>query len=452
MSKAIKRDEFLEKYQKFDVEIGVNSVIATSEPINLTAGPLDGAAVLVKDNIEALGLPGSAGSLALSDSPAKRDAKLVANLRNAGADIVGSTNLSEWANLRSTKSISGWSALGGLTNNPWNLAHNVGGSSSGSGAAVAAGLVTLAIGTETDGSIVCPASLNGVVGLKPTIGSVSTVGVIPVSSSQDTPGPIAANVEWAARGFDALSGQNTFSKLANAQAIVSKLRIGVAENWLTGDNKTDAVFERAIAVVNQHVAKVSASNIPEVSEQAGEDEYTILLNEIKDEMVEYLNSRPGTHAIHSLEDIVNFNLEIAETELKFFGQEHFELAIKSPGKKSDEYLTARNRGVDWARRICFETAFENHDLFIAPTYVPAWKNSLGDPDDLAGGKVTSPAAIAGYPLLCIPMGLVDGLPVGLTIAGNANSESDLLALGLLLEQNLGCRPEDGFKPSFIKAN
>lgn len=451
MSKAIERDEFLENYQKLDLEIGVNSVIATCDPQPISDGPLKKVAVLIKDNIEATGLPASAGSLALIDSPAKRDAALVTKLRDAGADIVGATNLSEWANLRSTKSISGWSAVGGLTRNPWHLNHNVGGSSSGSGAAVGAGLVTLAIGTETDGSIVCPASLNGVVGLKPTVGSVSTHGVVPISSTQDTPGPIAASVSWAARGFDAISGQKTFEKLANANAIATKLRVGVAENWLTGDSQTDAVFERAIGIVNKLVAKVSSSTIPEISEQASEDEYKVLLNEIKDEMVEYLAGRPGNHKIRSLEDIVAFNLENAESELKFFGQEHFDLAIASPGKNSDEYQTAVTRGVDWARRVCFQTALETHDLFISPTYGPAWVSGLGDPDDIAGGKVTSPAAVAGYPLLCIPMGLVNGLPVGLTIAGPANSEGTMLALGLLLEQNLGCRPVDGFKPTFIKA-
>jgi amidase len=452
MSKAIERDEFLDNQQKLDVEIGVNSVIATCDPQSTSSGSLSKVAVLIKDNIEAIGLPGSAGSLALIDSPAKRDAELVSKLRSAGADIVGSTNLSEWANLRSTKSISGWSAVGGLTRNPWNLAHSVGGSSAGSGAAVGAGIVTLAIGTETDGSIVCPASLNGVVGLKPTVGSVSTHGVVPISSTQDTPGPIAANVEWAAKGFDALSGQDTFSKLANASNLIAKLRVGVAENWLTGDTETDAVFENAIAVVNKLVAKVSASSIPEISEQAGEDEYTILLNEIKDEMAQYLAGRPGTHAVKTLEDIVNFNYENAATEMQFFGQEHFESAIASPGKKSIEYQTALRRGTDWARRVCFENALEQHELFIAPTYGPAWINSLGDPDNLSGGKVTSPAAVAGYPLLCIPMGLVNGLPVGLTIAGPANSEATMLALGYLLEQNLGCRPEDGFKPTFKKAD
>ncbi|MEN9693046.1 MAG: hypothetical protein RLZZ330_690 [Actinomycetota bacterium] len=452
MSEAIKRDEFLEKHQKIDVEIGVNSVIATCDPKALISGPLNGAAILIKDNIEAIGLPGSAGSLALIDSPAKRDAKLVTNLRNAGGDIVGSTNLSEWANLRSTQSTSGWSAVGGLTNNPWRLSHNVGGSSSGSGAAVAAGLVTLAIGTETDGSIICPAALNGVVGLKPTVGSVSTHGVVPISSTQDTPGPIAVNVEWAARGFDALSGQSVFSKLSNAQAIVSKLRVGVAEKWLTEDDKTDGVFEQAIAVVNKLVAKVSSSNIPELTEEASLNEYGILLNEIKDEMALYLAERPGSHVVKNLEDIIKFNLENAELEMAYFGQEHFERAVASPGKKSDEYLKAKADGQDWARRICFQTALENHDLFIAPAYVPAWENKLGSPDNYGGGKVSSPAAVAGYPLLCIPMGLVDGMPVGLVIAGNANSETDLLALGLMLEQNLGCRPEDGFKPAFIKGN
>ncbi|NBO35652.1 MAG: hypothetical protein EBU89_07080 [Actinobacteria bacterium] len=224
-----------------DCEGGLKSVLAISTDLMQQAeacdshdatGLLHGIPVLVKDNIQAIGLPGTAGSLALAGRTVTVDAEIVSRLRKAGAIIMGSTNLSEWANIRSEKSTSGWSAVGGLTANPWNYKHSAGGSSSGSGAAVAAGLIPFAVGTETDGSIVCPASLNGVVGIKPTVGSVSTTGVIPISSSQDVPGPIARSVEDAAMLLEVLSGQTGLVDLCNND---EPLRIGVVRAWLTSD-------------------------------------------------------------------------------------------------------------------------------------------------------------------------------------------------------------------------
>jgi amidase len=454
MSAVIKRPEFLERYaliDSVDSTPRVQSVIAINEPHAIADGPLAGAAIAIKDNIECAGLPGSAGSLALIDSPATRDARLVTLLKAAGADIVAATNLSEWANLRSDHSTSGWSAVGGLTANPWALDRSAGGSSSGSGAAVAAGLVSIAIGTETDGSIVCPASLNGVVGLKPTVGSVSTHGIVPISSSQDTPGPIAISVTYAAQTFEILSGRSGIATVASEyESIVRPMRIGIAQNWLTGHAATDAVFESILSKVESVVTSVSTSLVPALSAEAGEDEYFVLLNDMLDDMAEYLHGRLGAgHSLNSLQAIVDFNLNHADKELQHFGQEHFDLAVKALGKKSEKYQEIRARNLAWAVNECFSPAFEKHDLLISSIYGPAWKSDLVLGDHYLGGAATSPAAIAGYPLLTIPMGLVDGLPVGLGISGPANSEPQMLALAAALEPLLGCTPADGFAPQFV---
>jgi len=245
--------EALERIQSIDAAgYELNSVLAISKDAlaqSLTIDknlPLAGLPVLIKDNVEAVGLPGTAGSKALENHPVKKDAELVTRLRAAGAIIIGATNLSEWANIRSSKSTSGWSAVGGLTANPWIHKHSAGGSSSGSGSAIAAGLVTLAVGTETDGSIICPASLNGCVGIKPTVGAVSRVGVIPISDAQDSPGSMARSVADTALLLEVLSG---IPNLVTASISTAPLRIGVVKSWLTGDAGTDALFEAAVAAI-----------------------------------------------------------------------------------------------------------------------------------------------------------------------------------------------------------
>ena len=453
MTAVIKRAEFLQRYELIDSPDSipkVQSVLALNAPHEIADGPLAGAAILIKDNIECVGLPASAGSLALINSPAQRDARLVSLLKAAGADIVGSTNLSEWANLRSTHSTSGWSAVGGLTANPWALDRSAGGSSAGSGAAVAAGLVNLAIGTETDGSIVCPASLNGVVGLKPTVGSISTHGIVPISSSQDTPGPIAISVAHAAVGFEILSGRSGISKIvSNYETVVRGMRLGIAQNWMTGHSATDAVFEALLPKIEALVTSVSESLVPALSDKAGEDEYFVLLNDMQDDMADYLKDRLGDHSLNSMQAIVDFNLEHAEKELQHFGQEHFDLVVKSLGKSTEKYKEIRQRNLAWAMDECFNPAFEKHDLLICALYAPAWKSDLVLGDHYVGGSATSPAAIAGTPLMTIPMGLVDGLPVGLGISGPANSEPMMLALAAAFEKTFGCTPADGFSPQFI---
>ena len=240
--------------------------------------PLQGLPILIKDNVEAVGLPATAGSLALVDTPVVKDSSIASRLRDAGAIIIGATNLSEWANIRSEKSTSGWSAVGGLTANPWIHEHSAGGSSSGSGAAVAAGLTQWAIGSETDGSIVCPASLNGCVGIKPTVGLIPRDGMIPISSSQDSPGPMAQTTEQAALLLSALTDNYEYF---NASKNVEPIKIGVVRNWLTSDTKVDSLFEESIKLLEKSGAKLQEVKLDEFSPQVWEDEFEVLLYELQ---------------------------------------------------------------------------------------------------------------------------------------------------------------------------
>ncbi len=253
----------------------LNSVLALAprsqeyaEHIDITL-PLAGLPIFIKDNIEAVGLPGTAGSLALTKYPVMRDSPIVSRLRAAGANVIGATNLSEWANIRSTNSTSGWSGAGGLTANPWKHIHSAGGSSSGSGAAISAGLVSLAVGTETDGSIVCPASLNGCVGIKPTVGSVPRLGVIPISASQDSPGAMARTVYDSALLLEVMMGT---SGLVNASLEKSSLKIGVVKSWLTDHEGTDALFDGAVAQLGNSGITLVDVDLPAPDESVGEDE------------------------------------------------------------------------------------------------------------------------------------------------------------------------------------
>ena len=435
-----------------DCDGGVQSVLAISTDLMDQAescdsreatGQLHGIPVLVKDNIQAIGLPGTAGSLALAGRTVVEDAELVSRLRAAGAIIMGSTNLSEWANIRSGKSTSGWSAVGGLTANPWNYKHSAGGSSSGSGAAVAAGLIPFAVGTETDGSIICPASLNGVVGIKPTVGSVSTAGVVPVSLSQDVPGPLARSVEDAALLLEALSGQTGLVDLCNND---EPLRIGVVRAWMTSHHGANKLFEDTLAKLSDAGVEFVEITVPEMPEQAGDDEGIVLFHELLEDLSEYLSGREGS-GVKSLAEVVEFNKQNSESELSYFGQEYFELALTTGGRNS-EYQSARERNLDWAINQVLSPALTGVDVLVGIPYAPAWISTLGNGDDFSNASwMTHAPAIAGWPLGSLPMGLVDGLPVGIGVAARANDEKGLVRAMAIIERVIDLGE---FRPSFIR--
>jgi amidase len=380
-------------------------------------GPLHGVPVLIKDNIEARGLPGLAGSTSLIGRPT-RDATLVSRLRDAGAVILGSTNLSQWANIRSPRSTSGYSASGGLVANPWALDRSAGGSSSGSGAAIAAGLAPLAVGTETDGSIVSPASMNGVVGLKPTVGAVPTTHVVPISASQDSPGPMGRHVADVAVMFGVLAQQAPHR--ADATSLV------VAKNWRTGHPATDQMFDDVVEELRRAGLSIVERDLATPGESEGADEFTVLLAELVDDLSAYLADRPG-EGVQSLADVIVYEDEHAEIEQRYFGHEFFLAAVETGGRKGPAYEEARQRNLAWALATCLEPGIEGSDVIIAPAYGPSWKSDLivgGHPGPAS--PITGPPAIAGWPILSLPMGIVDGLPVGLGIVGRADSEWTVL--------------------------
>lgn len=390
-------------------------------------GPLHGLPVVIKDNVEAEGLPGAAGSTALVGRPA-RESPIVARMRAAGAVVLGSTNLSEWANIRSNHSSSGWSATGGLVVNPWSLDRTAGGSSSGSGAAVAAGLAPLAVGTETDGSIVCPSSVNGVVGLKPTVGAVPTHRVVPISASQDSPGPMARRVDDAALLFGVLSGQ---SAPVTAE---SPLRVAYATSWRTGHPATDAHCDAVVAGLAGAFDAVVSRDVAIPGEAEGQDELTVLLCELLDDLSAYLAERPG-EGVRSLADVVDYEELNASREMPFFGHENFTAALASGGRAGERYAPARERNLAWALGTCLEPALDGVDVLLAPSYAPGWKIdlTLGDHAGLASPATMAPA-IAGWPIASVPVGLVDGLPVGLAVIGRAQSDWVVLEAARRIER------------------
>jgi amidase len=409
-------------------------------------GPLHGVPVLVKDNIEAVGLPGTAGSLALEGRPVAADAPLVAALRAAGLVVLGATNLSEWANLRSPHSASGWSAVGGLVGNPWALDRSAGGSSSGSGAALAAGYAPLAIGTETDGSITCPSSLNGVVGLKPTLGLVPTTGIVPLAGSQDMPGPMARSVRDAALLLDALTGSSEYGA-AVGTAGLEGLRLGVASGWLSGHPGTDALFARVADDLATGGAVVTAAEVTPVA-GVGADELVVLLCETRDDLGAYLARRPGD-GVASVADVVEFNRAHADRELAHFGQEFFEQAAATGGRADPAYAEARARCLAWAVDETLEPAFAaGPEFLVAPAYGPAWKSNLVGGDAFGGGVASAAPSIAGWPVLCLPMGLVAGLPVGLVLIGRPRSEARLVAAAHAIETALDLDAGQQWRPTW----
>lgn len=411
--------------------------------------PLHGIPVLIKDNVETRDkMPTTVGSLALKDNFAGRDAFVAAKLRAAGVVVLGKANLSEWANFRGEKSSSGWSGAGGLTRNPHRLDRTACGSSSGSAAAVAAGLAAAAVGTETNGSIVCPASLNGVVGIKPTIGLISRTGIAPISSSQDTAGPIALTVTDAALLLNAMAGSDPADP-ATAQAdsrrtdyahgldasALKGVRIGVARFSSKRTDPTEPAFEAALK-------KLEAAGAVLVEIEKGPDmapiysaSMTVMLSEFHAGIDAWLaTTSPDRVRTRSLKDLIAFNLA-TPAELKYFGQQLFEQSMTAPKLTDKAYLDAK----ETAHRLAGPEGIDrlmaayNVEALVAPTTGPAWKIDLAHGDSGDGGASTLPA-VAGYPHVTVPMGEAEGAPVGLSFFGAAWSEAKLIGYAYAFEQ------------------
>ncbi|MFI9010851.1 amidase [Actinosynnema sp. NPDC053489] len=404
-------------------------------------GPMDGIPVLLKDNIDTRALGSTAGSRALRVPP-RDDAELVRRLRDAGAVVLGKTNLSEWANFRSTSATSGWSGVGGQTNNPHVLDHNPCGSSSGSGAAVAASLAQVAVGTETDGSIVCPSGQNGVVGLKPTLGRVSGDGVVPISSRQDTAGPMARHVVDAAILMSALEGGRFDYAAGLGSATLRGKRVGV---WrLAGrDAGVDRVVREAVDVLRRSGAEVVDVELP-YQPQVEAAEFPALIAEFKHDLERYLATRPG--APRTLRELIAFN-EADPVELSRFGQELFAEAAGAPPLTDPAYVEQRRTATTLARRSIDEVlAAHRLDVIMAPTNAPAWRTTYGSGDAYVLGSST-PAAVSGYPNASVPAGFAGPLPIGVSFMAGNRADATVLRFAAAFERAAHARRAPAYLPA-----
>ena len=424
-------------------------------------GPLHGVPVLIKDNIDTADqMQTTAGSLALLGSKPAKDAFVAQKLREAGAVILGKTNLSEWANIRSSHSSSGWSGRGGQTNNPYALDRNPCGSSSGTGAAVSASLCAVGVGTETDGSVVCPSSANGLVGIKPTLGLISRSGIIPIAHSQDTAGPMARTVRDAAILLGALAGVDardnaTAAGQGKAAADYTKFldpnglrgaRIGIARKYFGSNDAQDQLMNSLIEAMKKAGADIiDPADLP-THGKFDESEFLILLYELKADMNAYLSGRAGAPA--SLKSLIDFNDSNREKEMPYFGQDVFIKAEAKGPLTTKEYLDTLESNHRLSRKEGIDAIMDQHrlDAIMAPTAGPAWLTDLANGDHASGGS-SNAAAVSGYPDITVPAGFVFGLPVGISFFGRAWSEPTLLKIAYGFEQTIQGRRPPRFLPS-----
>jgi amidase len=428
-------------------------------------GPLHGIPILIKDNIDTSDrMMTTAGSLALSGSIPARDAFVAERLREAGAILLGKTNLSEWANFRSTHSSSGWSGRGGQCRNPYAVDRTPSGSSSGSGAAAAACFAAACVGSETDGSITSPSAASSLVGIKPTVGLVSRAGIVPISHSQDTAGPMARTVRDAAMLLGAMVGVDPRDSVTAAQegkafpdytrfldaGGLKGARIGLPRNKFFGYSPaTDKAAEAAIAVLKEQGAVIiDPADIPTAG-KFDDSEFDVLLYEFKADLNTYLAGLGPGAPVKSLADIIAFNAAHADAELPFFGQEIMELAQKKGPLTEKKYLKALEKNHSLSRVKGIDAVMDKHklDALVAPTQGPVWLVDLVNGDSGAGGSATTPAAVAGYPHVTVPMGYFRGLPLGLSFFGRAWSEPTLIKLAYAFEQATHVRKAPQFLAS-----
>ena len=427
-------------------------------------GMMHGIPVVLKDNIATTDLmETTAGSLALLGSRPRKDAFVASRLREAGAVILGKANLSEWANFRSSSSTSGWSGRGGQVRNPYALDRTPCGSSSGSAVSVAANLASVAVGTETDGSILCPSSTNGIVGIKTTLGLVSRAGVVPIAHSQDTVGPMARNVTDAAILLGAMAGvddddpstrasrgrlQRDYTKFLDPDGL-REARIGVPREVYFGySQKADEIAEAAIKRMKELGAKiVDPANIPTAERMGEGGEWTVLTHEFKADLNSYLRGLSKSK-VRSLKEVIEFNRKHAKKELKYFGQDILEKSQKTSGVKDRKYLKAlkQNRLLSREKGLDFVMDRYRLDALVAPTTGPAWVIDLVDGDHGLGGS-SQPTALAGYPAITVPAGSAFGLPVGITFMGRAYGEPTLIRLAYAFEQATRRRVPPKYRPT-----
>jgi amidase len=426
-------------------------------------GPMHGIPVLIKDNIDTADkMMTTAGSLALVGSKPPQDSFVAQKLRIAGAVILGKTNLSEWANIRCSHSTSGWSGRGGLTKNPYALDRNPCGSSSGTGAGISANLCAVGIGTETDGSIVCPSSSNGLAGIKPTVGLVSRSGIIPISHSQDGAGPMCRTVRDAALLLGALTGvdpadQATAASAGKSYSDYAQLcdghglkgaRIGVARKYFGFNDEVDALTEQSIDVMKQQGATMVDPAEIETLGKFDDTELLIMMYELKADLNAYLARRGQNSPVHTLKDIIEFNDRNREKEMPYFGQDLF-IKAEAKGPLTDKaYLDALERNHRLARTEGIDATMDKFhlDAIVAPTGGPAWITDLLNGDHVAGGS-SNAAAVAGYPNINVTAGFISGLPAGISFFGRAWSEPTLIRLAFAFEQATKARQSPKFLPT-----